>query len=43
VLQPGGPVFGVVLRRGDFQRAVHRIEQEQKALHPAELQYGRSA
>jgi 8-hydroxy-5-deazaflavin:NADPH oxidoreductase len=43
VLQPGGPVFGVVLRRGDFQRAVHSIDQEQKALRLAELHYGQSA
>jgi predicted dinucleotide-binding enzyme len=43
VLQPGGPVFGVVLRREDFQRAVHSIDQEQKALRLAELHYGRGA
>ena len=43
VLQPGGPVFGVVLRRGDFQRAVHGIDLEQKALRLAELHYGQSA
>jgi 8-hydroxy-5-deazaflavin:NADPH oxidoreductase len=43
VLQPGGPVFGVVLRRGDFQRAVHSIDQEQKKLRLAELHYGQSA
>ena len=41
VLQPGGPVFGTVLRRGDFQRAVHSIDQEQKVL--AGPQYGRRA
>jgi 8-hydroxy-5-deazaflavin:NADPH oxidoreductase len=43
VLQPGGPVFGVVLRREDFQRAVHSIAQEQKALRLAELHYGKRA
>ena len=43
VLQPGGPVFGVVLRRGEFQRAVHSIDQEQKALRLAELHYGQGA
>ena len=43
VLQPGGPVFGAVLRREDFQRAVHSIDQEEKALPLAELQYGRRA
>jgi 8-hydroxy-5-deazaflavin:NADPH oxidoreductase len=43
VLQPGGPVFGVVLRRGDFQRAVHSVDQEQKALRLAELHYGQGA
>jgi 8-hydroxy-5-deazaflavin:NADPH oxidoreductase len=43
VLQPGGPVFGEVLRRGDFQRAVHSIDQDQKALRLAELQYGQGA
>jgi 8-hydroxy-5-deazaflavin:NADPH oxidoreductase len=43
VLQPGGPVFGVVLRRGDFERAVHSIEQEQKALRLTELHYGKGA
>ena len=41
VLQPGGPVFGAVLRRADFLRAVHSIDQEQKAL--AELHYGQGA
>jgi 8-hydroxy-5-deazaflavin:NADPH oxidoreductase len=41
VLQPGGPVFGVVLRRGEFQRAVHSIDQDQKVL--AALQSGRRA
>ena len=43
VLQPGGPVFGVVLRRQDFQRAVHSLTEEQKALRLAEEHYGRSA
>jgi 8-hydroxy-5-deazaflavin:NADPH oxidoreductase len=43
VLQPGGPVFGVVLRRGDFQRAVHSVDQEQKALRLTELHYGQGA
>jgi 8-hydroxy-5-deazaflavin:NADPH oxidoreductase len=43
VLQPGGPVFGVVLRREDFQRAVHNHSREQKAFGLAEQHYGRSA
>jgi 8-hydroxy-5-deazaflavin:NADPH oxidoreductase len=43
VLQPGGPVFGVVLSRGEFQRAVHSIDQQQKALRLAELHYGQGA
>jgi 8-hydroxy-5-deazaflavin:NADPH oxidoreductase len=43
VLQPGGPVFGAVLRREDFQRAVHSLTREHKALHLAEQRYGRSA
>ena len=43
VLQPGGPVFGVVLSRGEFQRAVHSIDQHQKALRLAELHYGQGA
>jgi 8-hydroxy-5-deazaflavin:NADPH oxidoreductase len=36
ILQPGGPVFGVVLRRQDFKRAVHSLTEEQKALRLAE-------
>jgi 8-hydroxy-5-deazaflavin:NADPH oxidoreductase len=32
VLQPGGPVFGAVLRSEDFQRAVHGLSGEQNAL-----------
>ncbi len=43
VLQPGGPVFGVVLRRQDFKRAVHSLTEEQKALRLAEQHSGRSA
>jgi predicted dinucleotide-binding enzyme len=43
VLQPGGPVFGAVLRRQDFERAVHNHSGEQKALSLAEQHYGRSA
>ena len=43
ILQPGGPVFGAVIRREDFQRAVHGIDQEQRALRLAELHYGQSA
>jgi 8-hydroxy-5-deazaflavin:NADPH oxidoreductase len=43
VLQPGGPVFGAVLRREDFQRAVHSLSGEQQAFRLAEQQYGRSA
>jgi predicted dinucleotide-binding enzyme len=43
VLQPGGPVFGAVLRRQDFQRAIHSFTEEQQALRIAEQQYGRSA
>jgi 8-hydroxy-5-deazaflavin:NADPH oxidoreductase len=43
ILQPGGPVFGAVLRRGDFQRAVHGRTGEQKAFRLAELHYERSA
>ena len=43
VLQPGGPVFGVVLSREEFQRAVHSIDQQQKALRLAELNYGQGA
>jgi len=43
VLQPGGPVFGAVLRREDFQRAVHSPAEQQKAFGLAEQHYGRSA
>jgi predicted dinucleotide-binding enzyme len=43
ILQPGGPVFGVVLRREDFQRAVHSPAEQQQALRLAEEHYGRSA
>jgi predicted dinucleotide-binding enzyme len=43
VLQPGGPVFGAVLRRADFQRAVHSPTEQQKAFRVTELSYGRSA
>lgn len=43
VLQPGGPVFGAVLRRADFQRAVHNPTEQRKAFRVAELSYGRSA
>jgi predicted dinucleotide-binding enzyme len=31
ILQPGGPVFGAVLRREDFQRAVSGRAEEQKS------------
>src|SRR4029077_9870020 len=43
VLQPGGPVFGAVLRRADFQRAVHSPTEHRKAFRVAEHNYGRSA
>jgi predicted dinucleotide-binding enzyme len=43
VLQPGGPVFGAVLRREDFERAVHSPAEQQKAFGLAEQRYGRSA
>jgi predicted dinucleotide-binding enzyme len=43
VLQPGGPVFGAVLRREDFERAVHSSAEQQKAFGLAEQHYGRSA
>ncbi|HXU97259.1 MAG TPA: NAD(P)-binding domain-containing protein [Jiangellaceae bacterium] len=43
VLQPGGPVFGAVLRREDFERAVHDHSGQQKAFGLAEQYYGRSA
>ena len=43
VLQPGGPVFGAVLRREDFERAVDNYSVEQGALSLAEQYYGLSA
>src|SRR4029453_10138832 len=41
ILQPGGPVFGVVLRRDDFERAVHSPAEQAFGL--TEQHYGRSA
>jgi predicted dinucleotide-binding enzyme len=41
VLQPGGSVFGVVLRREDFQHAVHGANEGQTALRLTE--YGQVA
>ena len=41
-MQPGGPVFGAVLRREDFERAVHNHSGAQ-AFALAEQHYGRSA
>jgi len=43
VLQPGGPVFGAVLRREDFERAVYDYSVEQGALNFAEQHSRRSA
>ena len=43
VLQPGGPVFGAVLRREDFERAVYDYSVEQGALSLAEQHHGLSA
>ena len=43
VLQPGGPVFGAVLRREDFEHAVHNHSGERQAFGRAEQHYGRSA
>jgi 8-hydroxy-5-deazaflavin:NADPH oxidoreductase len=43
VLQPGGPVFGAVLRREDFERAVYDYSVEPGALSLAEQHYGLSA
>jgi 8-hydroxy-5-deazaflavin:NADPH oxidoreductase len=43
VLQPGGPVFGRVLRREDFERAVHSPAEQQQAFGFAEQHYERSA
>ena len=40
-LQPGGPVFGAVLRREDFQQAVHRANEVHAPLRLAE--YGQVA
>ena len=42
-LQPGGPVFGLVLRRENFERAVRNHFVEEKAFGFAEQHYGRSA
>ena len=42
VLQPGGPVFGIVLRREDFERAVHSPAEQHRAFGRAE-HYERSA
>ena len=36
LLQPGGPVFGAVLRHEDFERAVHNHSGEQKSFGLAE-------
>jgi len=41
VLQPGGPVFGVVLRREDFERAVHNHSGQRKAF--GRVEYGQVA
>jgi 8-hydroxy-5-deazaflavin:NADPH oxidoreductase len=43
VLQPGGPVFGAVLGREKFERAVHIYSVGQGALGLAERHYGLSA
>jgi 8-hydroxy-5-deazaflavin:NADPH oxidoreductase len=43
ILQPGGPVFGAVLRRADFERVAHNHLGEQQAFGLAEQRYGRSA
>ena len=43
VLQPGGPVFGAVLQREDFERAVNNYLVEQRAVSLAERHYVRSA
>ena len=42
ILQPGGPVFGTVLRREDFERAVHSPAEQHRAFGRAE-HYERSA
>jgi 8-hydroxy-5-deazaflavin:NADPH oxidoreductase len=41
VVQPGGPVFGVVLRREDFERAVHNHSGQRKAF--GRVEYGQVA
>jgi 8-hydroxy-5-deazaflavin:NADPH oxidoreductase len=43
VLQPGGPVFGAVLRREAFERAVYSYSGEPRALGLAERHYRLSA
>jgi predicted dinucleotide-binding enzyme len=43
VLQPGGPVFGAVMRREDFERALRNHSGEQQAFGLAEQHYARSA
>jgi 8-hydroxy-5-deazaflavin:NADPH oxidoreductase len=43
ILQPGGPVFGTVLRREDFERAVHSPAEQQRAFGLAGQHYERSA
>ena len=43
VLQPGGPVFGAVLRREGFERAVYNYSVERGALSLADQHYRRSA
>jgi hypothetical protein len=43
VLQPGGPVFGVVLRRPEFERAIEGSPPGEDALTRATAQYGQGA
>jgi predicted dinucleotide-binding enzyme len=43
VLQPGGAVFGAVLRREAFECAIYNHSVEKKAFGLAEQRYGRSA
>jgi predicted dinucleotide-binding enzyme len=43
VLQPGGPVFGAVLRREDFERAVHRLKEGRAEPRLAGQHYGQVA
>jgi 8-hydroxy-5-deazaflavin:NADPH oxidoreductase len=43
VLQPGGPVFGAVLRREDFERAVHSPAEQQSDFGLVGQHYERSA